>query len=221
MDSKTIKVGDRVRVVCIEKADGYNGFKKGDTLTISSIGNTIDSKRRDLEFHENVRGYLWEYQVELVRVEDVPEDASEVPDTKPTNPKDAIGSTKLPLNLVPDTLVAYATLAFAEGASKYGSYNWRVAGVRSSIYRAALQRHLMKWWNGEEVDPATGVPHLASVIACAGIVLDATLAGKITDDRPPKVPMGELIDSLEPKIKALYEMHKDKNPHHHTAKDAA
>lgn len=139
--------------------------------------------------------------------------------TKPTNPKDAIGSTKLPLNLVPDSLSAYAALSFAEGASKYGSYNWRVAGVRASIYKAALERHLKKWWNGEECDPVTKVPHLASVIACAAIILDADLAGKMTDDRPPKVPMGELIDSLEPVVKHLYEMHKNKNPYHHTALD--
>jgi hypothetical protein len=80
-------------------------------------------------------------------------------DSKPTNPKDAIGSTKLPLNLVPDSLTAYAALSFAEGASKYGSYNWRVAGVRASIYKAALERHLKKWWNGEECDPKTKVPY--------------------------------------------------------------
>jgi hypothetical protein len=140
-------------------------------------------------------------------------------DSKPTNPKDAIGSTKLPLNLVPDSLTAYAALSFAEGASKYGSYNWRVAGVRASIYKAALERHLKKWWNGEECDPKTKVPHLASVIACAAIILDADLAGKMTDDRPPKVPMGELIDGMEGIVKGLYAMHKDMNPHHHTALD--
>ena len=49
--------------------------------------------------------------------------------TKPTNPKDAIGAAKLPLHLVPDTLRIYAAMAFAEGASKYGAYNWRAAGA--------------------------------------------------------------------------------------------
>ena len=66
----------------------------------------------------------------------------------------------------------------------------------------------------------TGVPHLASVIACAGIILDAELAGKLTDDRPPAVPMSGLIDSLEVKVKKLYAMHADKNPKHHTISDS-
>jgi len=150
---------------------------------------------------------------------DLPEAQAGISDTKESNPKDAIGSTKLPLDLVPDTLTVMAALAFTEGATKYGAYNWRVAGVRASIYRAALDRHLKKWWNGENVDPVTGVPHLASVIACAGIILDANLAGKLTDDRPPAVPLGELIDSLEVKVKHLKALHADKKPHHHTELD--
>lgn len=122
---------------------------------------------------------------------------------KPTNPKDAIGAGKLPLELVPDTLPVFAALAFFEGASKYGRFNWRVAGVRASIYRAAAGRHLAKWWNGEDRDPRTGVPHLASVIACCGIILDAEFCGKLTDDRPPPAPVGDLIDSLAAAIEHL------------------
>jgi hypothetical protein len=138
---------------------------------------------------------------------------------KPTNPKDAIGSTKLPLHLVPASVKIYAALAFTEGAAKYGAFNWRAAGVRSSIYKSALERHLEKWWNGEWADPKTSVPHLASVIACAGIILDAGLCGKLTDDRPPAAPMSEAIDAMEEIVKELLAMHADKNPHHHTIND--
>lgn len=140
-------------------------------------------------------------------------------DTKPTNPKDAIGSGKLPLELVPDTLRAYAALAFFEGASKYGRFNWRVAGVRASIYRAALDRHLAKWWNGEDVDPDTGVPHLASVIACAGIILDADLCGKLTDDRPPPAPIGGLMDGMAETVAALRAKFAQHHPHQWTIED--
>lgn len=79
-----------------------------------------------------------------------------------------------------------------------------------------LERHLEKWWNGEDADPATGVPHLASVIACAGIVLDARLCGKLNDDRPPTAPISKLIDDAEALVKALMAMHADKAPHHCT-----
>lgn len=116
---------------------------------------------------------------------------------KASNPKDAQASNRLPLDLVPDTVEVYAALAFAEGAAKYGAYNWRTAGVRASVYHAALKRHLAKWHNGERADQKTGVPHLASVIACAGILLDAELCGKLTDDRPPPAPLANLIDGME------------------------
>ena len=135
------------------------------------------------------------------------------------NPKDAIGSTKLPLHLVPDTMVVYAAMAFCEGATKYGAYNWRAAGIRASIYESALERHMKKWWNGEEIDPATGVPHLANALACIGIILDAALVGKLTDDRPPAAPMAKLIEDAEKTVRSLMAMHADKDPKHWTIKD--
>lgn len=214
MDTKEFKVGDRVRVTRLDPVDAGNGFKVGQVLTVARVGEPgVYARLPYLMFVEEKVGYL--------HFDQVVHESNSTAGTKATNPKDAIGSTKLPLNLVPDTLPAMAALAFTEGAVKYGAFNWRVAGVRASIYEAALKRHLAKWWNGEDVDPATGVPHLASVIACAGIILDAALAGKLTDDRPPKVAMGELIDSLEAKVKFLKKLHKDKSPHHHTALDQA
>lgn len=201
MESKSqLKVGMKVRFTGDRE---YFGVLPGQEFTIDRI---------------DVDGDPWAGKV-CFEYEQLDEVGDQSQDTKATNPKDAIGSTKLPLNLVPDTLPVMAALAFTEGATKYGAFNWRVAGVRASIYEAALKRHMAKWWNGEDADPVTGVPHLASVIACAGIILDAALAGKLTDDRPPKVPMGELIDSFESKVKHLKELHKDKNPHHHTALD--
>jgi hypothetical protein len=131
---------------------------------------------------------------------------------KPTNPKDAFAVSKLPLHLVPDTVRAYAALAFAEGAAKYGAYNWRVAGVRASVYRSALDRHLASWWNGEDADPATGVPHLASVIACAGIILDAELCGKLTDDRPPTAPLGATIRAMQADVARISTLFADRAP---------
>ncbi|KFC63960.1 hypothetical protein FG93_05470 [Bosea sp. LC85] len=141
------------------------------------------------------------------------------PASKPTNPKDALAVSRLPMHLVPDTIEAYAALAFCEGAAKYGAFNWRVGGVRASVYRGALRRHLAKWWNGEEADPKTGVPHLASVIACAGILLDARLCGKLTDDRPPAAPMSALIDELEADVQRITALFADRDPRHWTIED--
>jgi len=141
------------------------------------------------------------------------------PETKPSNPKDAIGSTKLPMHLIPGTALAHLSLAFLEGALKYGKFNWRVAGVRASIYLDAMKRHIEKWENGDDCDPETLVNHLSSVMACCAIVLDASLCGKLTDDRPPKAPVGGLIDALAVNVKHLQDLFAGHSPHHHTITD--
>lgn len=142
-------------------------------------------------------------------------------DQKLTNPKDAIGSTKLPLHLVPDSLSCFAALAFLEGALKYGQFNWRVAGVRASIYLSAMERHMRKWKAGEDSDPKTGVPHLASILACAAIILDADVCGKLNDDRPPAVPTLPItIDVLGKKVADLKELFKDENPVQYTRQNS-
>lgn len=63
-------------------------------------------------------------------------------DVKPTNPKDLIGSGKLPLHLWPTTATAMGCIGLLEGMLKYGRSNWREAGVRASIYVDACKRHL-------------------------------------------------------------------------------
>lgn len=127
-------------------------------------------------------------------------------DLKETNPKDAIGSSKLPLHLVPDTMMVFAAMAFAEGDSKYIGYNFRVAGVRATVYIAALRRHLMRYVNGEWADKKTGVPHLGSVLACAAILIDGHVMGNIVDDRPPTIDLNDCIEEAERVIAHVYKM---------------
>lgn len=140
--------------------------------------------------------------------------------SKDTNPKDAIGQTKLPLDLVPDTAIAYMAMAFLEGALKYGRYNWRIAGVRWSIYQSAFERHRMKVTAGEWADPKTGVPHLASMMACLAIILDAYTCGKLIDDRPPScLGVSSLIDGMSGDVARLKDVFKDFSPHQYTIQD--
>lgn len=73
-------------------------------------------------------------------------------DKKDTNPKDRMAITKLDLSLFPTTAKAYGALAMTEGDLKYGGYNYRTAGVKASVYYAAANRHLDKWFNGEWAD---------------------------------------------------------------------
>lgn len=123
------------------------------------------------------------------------------------------------MGLVPDTGNADVAMAFLEGALKYGRFNWRVAGVRASIYNDAVRRHLSKWWNGQNRDSMTRVKHLANLRACVDILLDAEICGMLEDDRPPAMPMSEYIDSLQPHIQHLKQLFDSHSPPQYTQKD--
>lgn len=110
-----------------------------------------------------------------------------------TNPKDLIGIKKPRLSLVPPAGILYEALAMADGADKYGPYNWREKKVQAMIYLEACMRHLLAWQDGEEVAPDSGVPHLAHAKACIGILIDAKETDSLIDNRPKGGVMGELI----------------------------
>lgn len=142
--------------------------------------------------------------------------------SKPTNPKDIIGSDKLPLHLWPNTATAMGCLAFLEGALKYGRSNWRETGVRASIYYDAAKRHLDAWFEGEEYAPDTGTPHLSSALACISIIVDAEAHDKLNDDRMYAETSGyrRLVDRLTPFVASLKKMFADRKPKHFTIADS-
>lgn len=141
-------------------------------------------------------------------------------DAKPSNPKDVIGSKKLPLELIPWSANAETSLAFLEGALKYGRFNWRIAGVRASVYMAAMLRHLAKWWNGSDRDPVTRVKHLANARACIDILIDAEWSRTLTDDRPPRQPEIEVrIDEMADIVAHLQHLFKHHNPKQYSIGD--
>lgn len=141
------------------------------------------------------------------------------PETKDTNPKDAISDNKVPLWLVPPLTLAYAAIGHLNGFLKYGGWNWRKTGVRASVYIAAVKRHIEKWEHGEELDE-DGVPHLSGVLASVGILLDARAMGKLRDDRPPRLKLTGIFGELEKLVGALRARHKDRNPKHYTIADS-
>lgn len=102
------------------------------------------------------------------------------------NPKTAIGASKIPLHLVPPSAKHYLAEALANGAAKYGPYNWRDAPISVSVYKAALERHMDAFWDGEDFAEDSGVHHVAHAMACCALILDALSIGKLHDDRPTK-----------------------------------
>lgn len=110
-----------------------------------------------------------------------------------TNPKDRLGIKKVPLSLVPMAGLIYEALAFAEGAAKYGEFNWRNKAVRRRVYLEAILRHALAALAGEDLDPDSGLPHEAKIRACCGIILDARECGNLIDDRFEKDAAARLL----------------------------
>lgn len=100
------------------------------------------------------------------------------------NPKTEFGVKKDQLHLIPVPALKLAAAAFAEGARKYGAFNWREKTVSSSVYQSAALRHLFAWFEGENYDNESGVHHLGHAIACLCIILDAEHHRMLNDDRP-------------------------------------
>lgn len=111
---------------------------------------------------------------------------------KPTNPKDAVGILKPPMSTIPSGVLIELGLALMEGARKYGRHNYRIAGIRASVYYDATMRHLLSWWEGEDIDPDSGLSHVTKAIASLTVLRDAMICSKreekghlFVDDRPP------------------------------------
>jgi hypothetical protein len=111
---------------------------------------------------------------------------------KPSNPKDAVGIKKVYFSVIPFGVIAELGLALFEGARKYGRHNYRSIGVRGSVYFDASLRHLTDWWEGEDIDPDSGLSHITKAIASLTVLRDSMIVGNWTDDRPPRMESGWL-----------------------------
>ena len=110
--------------------------------------------------------------------------------TKPTNPKDSCGIKKVPMSGMPMNVLMEAGLVKLHGDLKYGRFNWREAGVRGSVYYDAAVRHLAAWYEGEDIDPDSGVHHIAHAICGLAVLRDSMIRENWTDDRPPPSETG-------------------------------
>lgn len=107
---------------------------------------------------------------------------------KQTNPKDALSDKKAPLSAIPLAPIYEAGLGMLEGGRKYGRHNYRVMGVRASVYYDAAKGHIDSWWEGEDIDPESGIHHLAKAIASLLVLRDGQFMKNWIDDRPPRYP---------------------------------
>ena len=107
--------------------------------------------------------------------------AADCPDD---NPKTAVGAKKPAMSAVPPVALLHIGQAMADGARKYGAFNYREKTVSATTYYNAVMRHLLAWLDGENEAEDSGVHHLAHVMACCAILIDAESVGRLNDDRP-------------------------------------
>lgn len=104
------------------------------------------------------------------------------------NPKTVVGAAKPGVQAVPPIAIFMLGQAMQDGEKKYGRFNYREKNVSSSTYYNAIMRHLLAWWDGQDVAEDTLLPHLAHIMACCAILLDAESLEKLNDDRKTAAP---------------------------------
>lgn len=135
-----------------------------------------------------------------------------LPEVKATNPKDAVGTAKVPWSTIPAPVLGELGLAMLEGARKYGRHNYRAAGVRASVYYdAVVARHLAGWWEGEDLDPDSGLSHITKALAGLVVLRDSMMQGNWVDDRPPPSKPGWLAGQ-NAKAAAIIAKYPDAKP---------
>lgn len=94
-------------------------------------------------------------------------------------------SGKLPIHLVPVSAITGIAETLRYGAQKYEERNWE-SGFPYSIPYACAQRHLLAWWNGEEVDQESGLSHLKHALANIAMLIEFLETYPKGDDRPTR-----------------------------------
>lgn len=91
-------------------------------------------------------------------------------------------------DLIPPEALYRLAEVYGMGARKYtqkgipGDNNWR-KGYNWSLAYAAMQRHLWLFWGGEDLDPESGLPHLAHAAFHCMTLLTFMEEQSVYDDR--------------------------------------
>jgi len=92
---------------------------------------------------------------------------------------------KPPLALIDRHAIEEIAKVLAFGAKKYEAHNWRKGIAYSRLLDAAL-RHLYAFADGEDLDPESGLPHVAHAGCCIVLLLGTMHTHPELDDRHTK-----------------------------------
>jgi len=100
-------------------------------------------------------------------------------------------------DLIPYDALWQVALVFGKGAEKYADRNWE-RGYEWSKSFAALHRHLALFWQGEDIDDESGLPHMAHVTWHSLVLLSFMLREAGVDNRPGESLNGMVARLLNP-----------------------
>ena len=132
---------------------------------------------------------------------------------KDTNPKDAIGIRKGRCwGAIPALVIKEVGVGMMEGAFKYGRHNYRIAGIRASVYYDAARNHMDDWWEGEDIDADSGLSHVTKAICSLVVLRDAMINEMWTDDRPPSVDVATHREEMQRIVDAIFDRYPEPLP---------
>lgn len=89
---------------------------------------------------------------------------------------------KAPLSLIDRHAMEEIGNVLAFGANKYAAHNWRGGLAYSRLLDAAI-RHLYAFADGEDIDPESGLSHIAHAGCCIVFLLGMIHTKPEMDDR--------------------------------------
>lgn len=89
---------------------------------------------------------------------------------------------KVRWDLMPSDALEEIAKVMTHGATKYGDRNWE-KGMDWHRPFAACMRHMWAWWRGEDVDPESGISHLAHAGCCVLFLLSYWMRKAGVDNR--------------------------------------
>lgn len=86
------------------------------------------------------------------------------------------------LSMIPKSSLDLEAAVLAFGAKKYERNNWKKGMEWTRLVDSAL-RHITAWNDGEELDPESGLSHLAHAKCCLSFLIEYQTKGLGEDDR--------------------------------------
>ena len=89
---------------------------------------------------------------------------------------------KLEYGLLPPYALQETVKVLTFGAQKYERDNWKKVPDSKRRYFDAMQRHIWAWKQGEQMDPESGLHHLAHAMCCLMFLYEHDIIYSVNND---------------------------------------